>query len=191
MSVRWRHCIDHADTKQKPLMRPDCLLGVVPQPTDSRLSETNTDGATSSRVGQILLFRVEGSIPYMSCMLLLCVVQGHVVGYSVQPVIAVRSHRLTPLAIISEPFLFSKTWILPTCYMHTTVSPHFDSDTFLSWREAPGICWQLMYCSTWRIPFVHRRAGTWRFLAQYFLTRWRVVIFIVYHQMWWQGNLLS
>ena len=40
MSVRWRHCIDHADTKQKPLMRPDCLLGVVPQPTDSRLSET-------------------------------------------------------------------------------------------------------------------------------------------------------
>ena len=42
MSVRWRHCIDHADTKQKPLMRPDCLLGVVPQPTDSRLSETNS-----------------------------------------------------------------------------------------------------------------------------------------------------
>ena len=41
MSVRWRHCIDHADTKQKPLMRPDCLLRVVPQPTDSRLSETN------------------------------------------------------------------------------------------------------------------------------------------------------
>ena len=40
MSVRWRHCIDHADTKQKPLMRPDCLLGVVPQSTDSRLSET-------------------------------------------------------------------------------------------------------------------------------------------------------
>ena len=40
VSVRWRHCIDHADTKQKPLMRPDCLLGVVPQPTDSRLSET-------------------------------------------------------------------------------------------------------------------------------------------------------
>ena len=40
MSVRWQHCIDHADTKQKPLMRPDCLLGVVPQPTDSRLSET-------------------------------------------------------------------------------------------------------------------------------------------------------
>ena len=40
VSVRWRHCIDHADTKQKPLMKPDCLLGVVPQPTDSRLSET-------------------------------------------------------------------------------------------------------------------------------------------------------
>ena len=33
--------IDHADTKQKPLMGPDCLLGVVPQPTGSRLSETN------------------------------------------------------------------------------------------------------------------------------------------------------
>ena len=40
VSVRWRHCIDDADTKQKPLMKPDCLLGVVPQPTDSRLSET-------------------------------------------------------------------------------------------------------------------------------------------------------
>ena len=41
MSVRWQHCIDLADTKQKPLMWPDCLLGVVPQPTDSRLSETS------------------------------------------------------------------------------------------------------------------------------------------------------
>ena len=41
MSVRWQPCIDHADTKQKPLMGPDCLLGVVPQPTDSRLSETS------------------------------------------------------------------------------------------------------------------------------------------------------
>ena len=40
MSVRGQHCIDHADTKQKPLMGPDCLLGVVPQPTGSRLSET-------------------------------------------------------------------------------------------------------------------------------------------------------
>ena len=39
-TVRWRHCIDDADTKQKPLMKPDCLLGVVPQPTDSRSSET-------------------------------------------------------------------------------------------------------------------------------------------------------
>jgi len=25
---------------KKPLMKPDCHLGVVPQPTDSRLSET-------------------------------------------------------------------------------------------------------------------------------------------------------
>ena len=41
MSVRWHHCIDHADTKQKPQMGPDCLFGVVPQPTDSRLSETS------------------------------------------------------------------------------------------------------------------------------------------------------
>ena len=40
--MRWRHCTDHADTKQKPLMRPDCLLGVVPQPADSRLCETNS-----------------------------------------------------------------------------------------------------------------------------------------------------
>ena len=40
MSVRWQHRIDHADTKQKPEVVPDCLLGVVPQPTDSRLSET-------------------------------------------------------------------------------------------------------------------------------------------------------
>ena len=40
MSVRGQHCIDHAVTKQKPLMAPDCLLGVVPQPIGSRLSET-------------------------------------------------------------------------------------------------------------------------------------------------------
>ena len=28
------------DNIQKPTKSPDCLLGVVPQPTDSRLSET-------------------------------------------------------------------------------------------------------------------------------------------------------
>ena len=51
MSVRWHHCIDHADTKQKPLTGPDCLLGVVPQPTDSRLSETSCrdDARTKSQ----------------------------------------------------------------------------------------------------------------------------------------------
>ena len=49
MSVRWHHCIDHADTKQKPLMGPDCLLGVVPQPTDSRLSETTYAIASATR----------------------------------------------------------------------------------------------------------------------------------------------
>ena len=54
VSLRWRHWIDHADTKQKPLMKPDCLLGVVPQPTDSRLSETSVaedvcaDGSSTS-----------------------------------------------------------------------------------------------------------------------------------------------
>ena len=37
MAVLYR---SRADTKQKPLMWPDCLFGVVPQPTDSRLSET-------------------------------------------------------------------------------------------------------------------------------------------------------
>ena len=41
MSVRWQHCIDQADNNiQKPGDSPDCLLGVVPQPTESRLSET-------------------------------------------------------------------------------------------------------------------------------------------------------
>ena len=30
--------------KQKALMWPDCLLGVVPQPNDSRLSETISPG---------------------------------------------------------------------------------------------------------------------------------------------------
>ena len=46
MSVRWQHCIDHADkiNIQKPGESPDCLLGVVPQPTDSRLSETTLAG---------------------------------------------------------------------------------------------------------------------------------------------------
>ena len=40
MSVRWQHCIDHADKYSKPTDSPDCLPGVVPKPTDSRLSET-------------------------------------------------------------------------------------------------------------------------------------------------------
>ena len=51
MSVRWHHCIDHADTKQKPQMGSDCLLGVVPQPTDSRLSETIVRPAVVDLVG--------------------------------------------------------------------------------------------------------------------------------------------
>ena len=29
MSVRWQHCLDHADNIQKPAESPDCLLGVV------------------------------------------------------------------------------------------------------------------------------------------------------------------
>ena len=33
--------------KKKPLMKPDCPLGVVPQPTDSRLSETSRHRLTS------------------------------------------------------------------------------------------------------------------------------------------------
>ena len=40
MSARWQHCLDHADHIQKPAKAPDCLLGVVTQPIDSRLSET-------------------------------------------------------------------------------------------------------------------------------------------------------
>ena len=39
--MRWLHCLDHADNIQKPADSQDCLLDVVPQPTDSRLSETN------------------------------------------------------------------------------------------------------------------------------------------------------
>ena len=39
MSVRWQHCLDHVDNIQKPENSPDCLIGVVTQPTDSRLSE--------------------------------------------------------------------------------------------------------------------------------------------------------
>ena len=38
-----------ADTKQKRLMWPDCLFGVVPQPTDSRLSETRGKPAKRRR----------------------------------------------------------------------------------------------------------------------------------------------
>ena len=45
MSVRWQHCLDHADDIQNPAESPDCLLGVVKQPTDSRLSETNYEFA--------------------------------------------------------------------------------------------------------------------------------------------------
>ena len=45
MSVRWQNCIDHADKQTKPTKSPDCLLGVVPQLTDSRLSETSPSEA--------------------------------------------------------------------------------------------------------------------------------------------------
>ena len=56
--MRWQHCIDHADTKQKPLMGPDCLLGVVPQPTDSRLSETrSTDAPVTSEEEEAVITR--------------------------------------------------------------------------------------------------------------------------------------
>ena len=47
VSVRWQHCIDHAVNKQMPEKRPDGLLGVIPQPTDSRLSETNAVNVTA------------------------------------------------------------------------------------------------------------------------------------------------
>ena len=39
MSVKWQHCMDHAEKIRKSTDSPDCLLGVVTQPTDSRLSE--------------------------------------------------------------------------------------------------------------------------------------------------------
>ena len=47
VSVKWQHCLDHADNIQKPAKLSDCLLGLVPQPTDSRLSETNAFMALS------------------------------------------------------------------------------------------------------------------------------------------------
>ena len=40
--MRWQHCLAHADSIQTPVKSPDCLLGVVTQPSDSRLSETST-----------------------------------------------------------------------------------------------------------------------------------------------------
>ena len=40
--MRWQHCLDHADNIQKPAEPPDCVLGKVTQPTDSRLSETRS-----------------------------------------------------------------------------------------------------------------------------------------------------
>ena len=56
MSVRGQHCIDHGpDTKQKSLMGPDCLLGVVPQPIGSRLSETSgVEGLKSASTSRSL-----------------------------------------------------------------------------------------------------------------------------------------
>ena len=39
--MRRQHCLDHADNIQKPAKSSDCLLGVVTQPTNSRLSETS------------------------------------------------------------------------------------------------------------------------------------------------------
>ena len=41
MSVRWQHSIAHVVNIQKPGHSSGCLLGLVPQPTDSRLSETS------------------------------------------------------------------------------------------------------------------------------------------------------
>ena len=48
MSVRWKHCINHADKQTKAEKSPECLIGVVPQPTDSRLNETSTMSRTQS-----------------------------------------------------------------------------------------------------------------------------------------------
>ena len=41
MSVRWQHCIDHVDKYSKADRYTRLFLGVVPQPADSRLSETS------------------------------------------------------------------------------------------------------------------------------------------------------
>ena len=38
--MRWQQCLAHTDSIQNPAKSPECLLGVVLQPTDSRLSET-------------------------------------------------------------------------------------------------------------------------------------------------------
>ena len=56
MSVRWQHCIDHADkiNIQKPAELPDCLLGVVPRPTDSRLGEARQHQMANSNLAIIL-----------------------------------------------------------------------------------------------------------------------------------------
>ena len=41
MSIRGgQHCLAHTDSIQTPVKSPDCLLGEVRQPSDSRLSET-------------------------------------------------------------------------------------------------------------------------------------------------------
>ena len=53
--MRWQHCTDHADNIQKSAESPDCLLGVVTQPTDSRLSETRVGG-------ELTVGRGEGSV---------------------------------------------------------------------------------------------------------------------------------
>ena len=52
MAVLYR---SRADTKQKPLMWPDCLFGVVPQPTDSRLSETSLDMVAAAFAMRVLI----------------------------------------------------------------------------------------------------------------------------------------
>ena len=38
--MRWHHCLAHTDNIQTLAKSPDCLLGIVMQLTDSRLSET-------------------------------------------------------------------------------------------------------------------------------------------------------
>ena len=42
MSVRWQFYLANKDSIQMLVKSPDSLLGVVLQPTDSRLSETTT-----------------------------------------------------------------------------------------------------------------------------------------------------